>query len=122
MRGITDGVTGLVTQPVKEAKAGGALGFMRGEVLLVEDRLLQKVLQHDMCCHCLNFYSHPCILAGVGMGLLGVAVKPMLGLADGVTSIVQGVSSVISNQQALSVVRPPRPLPWYASPVHHVPM
>ena len=41
-------------------------------------------------------------LRGVGMGTVGVAVKPLVGVADGVTSVVQGIAGSSAGSGAAS--------------------
>ena len=62
VHGITSGVTGLVTKPIREAQRNGVEGFFRG----------------------------------VGMGLLGAAVKPVLGITDGITSVASGIHNSVT--------------------------
>jgi hypothetical protein len=83
---------------MKEAKKGGALGFMKG--------------RHALLCKMFRKYDNV-LLLGVSKGILGVAVKPVVGVADGVTSIVQGVSSALGSARSADQVRPARPLAWY---------
>jgi len=47
-------------------------------------------------------------LKGVGLGVVGVAVKPVLGVADGFTSIAHGISNEVADSLRVSCVRPPR--------------
>lgn len=58
VRGLADGIGGLVTTPIKEARTGGVGGFFKG----------------------------------VGKGVVGVVVKPIVGVGDGVVSVIQGIS------------------------------
>jgi hypothetical protein len=45
---------------------------------------------------------------GLGMGLMGAAVKPVLGITDGFTAVAQGVSTEVGGVQTRARVRPPR--------------
>jgi len=49
-------------------------------------------------------------LKGVGLGVIGAAVKPVLGVTDGLVSITQGISNTVSNAQFIDQARPPRVL------------
>ena len=53
-------------------------------------------------------------MVGVGKGVVGVAVKPVLGVADGLTSVAQGISNQVSNVVAIGRMRPMRALERYA--------
>lgn len=55
-RGFTDGVSGLIKNPIKGAESGGFVGFARG----------------------------------VGTGMLGLVVKPVVGVTDAATDVLQG--------------------------------
>lgn len=52
-------------------------------------------------------------MVGVGKGVVGVAVKPVLGVADGLTSVAQGISNQVSNVVAIGRMRPMRALERY---------
>jgi hypothetical protein len=45
---------------------------------------------------------------GVGFGVVGAAVKPVLGIADGISSIAHGISNELGDSAATHQVRPPR--------------
>merc|ERR1711871_1353151 len=45
---------------------------------------------------------------GVGLGVLGVAVKPVLGVADGISTIVKGVASEVGNRKICARMRSAR--------------
>lgn len=47
---------------------------------------------------------------GIGLGLLGAAVKPMMGFTDGLTSIASGISNQVDPHKLYVHVRPPRAL------------
>ena len=47
-------------------------------------------------------------LRGVGLGIIGVAVKPVLGVTDGLTSVAQGISNQVGDKICHIPVRPPR--------------
>jgi len=47
-------------------------------------------------------------LKGLGLGLVGAAVKPVLGITDGFTAMAQGVSTEVGGTHTRSRVRPPR--------------
>eukprot|EP01041_Mallomonas_annulata_P004154 gene4154-8257_t len=49
-------------------------------------------------------------LKGVGLGVIGAAVKPVLGVTDGIASITQGISNTVGNVQVVEQIRPPRVL------------
>lgn len=51
-------------------------------------------------------------LKGVGLGVLGVAVKPVIGVSDGLTSIAQGFSSQVSDITPVEHIRPMRAMSW----------
>ncbi|CAN0493785.1 unnamed protein product, partial [Ectocarpus sp. 8 AP-2014] len=55
-RGLTDGVSGLIKNPLKGAESGGLAGFAKG----------------------------------VGTGMLGLVVKPVVGVTDAATDLLQG--------------------------------
>lgn len=56
-RGLSDGVSGLIKNPLKGAERGGFAGFAKG----------------------------------VGTGMLGLVVKPVVGVTDAATDLLQGV-------------------------------
>jgi hypothetical protein len=47
---------------------------------------------------------------GLGLGLIGAAVKPVIGLSDGITSVAQGISNQVDPGVKANHVRPPRAL------------
>ena len=47
-------------------------------------------------------------IRGVGMGVLGAAVKPVLGVTDGLASVAHGISNELSDQDTRERIRPPR--------------
>jgi len=47
-------------------------------------------------------------MKGVGMGVVGVAMKPVLGVTEGVASLAQGISNEITEVTVWQPVRPPR--------------
>ncbi len=47
-------------------------------------------------------------IRGVGMGVLGAAVKPVIGVTDGLTSVAHGISNELSDNVTRNHVRPPR--------------
>jgi hypothetical protein len=47
---------------------------------------------------------------GLSLGIIGAAVKPVLGLSDGITSVVQGISNQVDPALKACHVRPPRAL------------
>ena len=49
-------------------------------------------------------------LRGVGLGLVGVAVKPVIGVTEALGSVAQGLSSQVSENTAIWPCRPPRAL------------
>eukprot|EP01038_Epipyxis_sp_PR26KG_P007511 gene7511-10233_t len=49
-------------------------------------------------------------LRGVGLGLVGAAVKPMMGFADGISSVAYGISNQVDQNRLAVHVRPPRAL------------
>jgi hypothetical protein len=49
-------------------------------------------------------------LRGVGFGVVGAAVKPVLGLADGISSLAHGISNELGDSSATHQVRPARAL------------
>ena len=53
------------------------------------------------------------LMVRVGEGVVGVAVKPVLGVADGLTSVAQGISNQVSNVVAIGRMRPMRALERY---------
>ncbi|CAN0331147.1 unnamed protein product, partial [Ectocarpus sp. 13 AM-2016] len=78
-RGLTDGVSGLIKNPLKGAESGGFAGFAKG----------------------------------VGTGMLGLVVKPVVGVTDAATDLLQGEyekTDVFSPQHACFQVRPRRVL------------
>ena len=48
------------------------------------------------------------IFAGIGKGVAGVAVKPILGITDGLTTIVSSITSEVNDDAFSSQKRPPR--------------
>jgi hypothetical protein len=49
-------------------------------------------------------------IKGIGLGLVGAAVKPILGIADGITSVASGISYQVDPSKKFSHVRPQRAL------------
>jgi hypothetical protein len=47
---------------------------------------------------------------GIGLGLMGAAVKPVMGLSDGLTSVAHGISNQVDPNKIYVYVRPPRAL------------
>eukprot|EP01041_Mallomonas_annulata_P001683 gene1683-3255_t len=47
-------------------------------------------------------------LRGVGLGVIGAAVKPLLGVTDGLASVAQGISNQVGDSAARLQARPPR--------------
>lgn len=77
MRGFADGISGVFTAPVKEARTGGIGGFFKG----------------------------------VGKGVVGLAVKPLVGVSDAMVSVIQGASQAAQDLEVHVPVRPRRALP-----------
>ena len=48
MRGFADGIGGLVTTPLKEAKTGGVGGFFKGERVLLKGS--SGITAYRSCC------------------------------------------------------------------------
>ena len=46
----------------------------------------------------------------IGLGVIGVAVKPVLGVADGISSTMQGISYNVGDYRTPEVIRGPRHL------------
>ncbi len=49
-------------------------------------------------------------MKGVGMGIAGVAVKPVLGLTDGLSSIASGLNQQINNDNGSTAAQQIRPM------------
>ena len=47
-------------------------------------------------------------MKGIGLGVAGVVTKPILGVTDGLASLVHGISNQVSDSIAISLARPPR--------------
>lgn len=47
---------------------------------------------------------------GMGLGLLGAVVKPLMGVTDGVSAVANGISNQVTNEVAYTQVRPVRAL------------
>ena len=47
-------------------------------------------------------------MRGVGKGVIGVAVKPVIGVTDGITHMAQGISNELSDTVEKKHLRPPR--------------
>lgn len=47
-------------------------------------------------------------LRGIGLGIIGAAVKPVLGVTDGITSVAQGISNQVGDVPVRIQARPPR--------------
>lgn len=77
VRGFADGIGGVFTAPIKEARTGGIGGFIKG----------------------------------VGKGVVGLAVKPIVGVSDAVVSVIQGASQAAQDLEVHTPVRPRRALP-----------
>ena len=52
----------------------------------------------------------PGLLQGFGLGLIGLAVKPVMGLADGIVTVANGISNQVDPVKIYIHVRPPRAL------------
>lgn len=52
----------------------------------------------------------PGFFRGIGLGLMGAAVKPVLGLTDGITLVASGIQNQVSENVTVSRVRPARAL------------
>jgi len=52
----------------------------------------------------------PGFLKGLGLGIIGAAVKPMIGFSDGIASVAQGISNAVDINAKTTHVRPPRAL------------
>ena len=82
VRGVWDGVSGVVKAPLRGAERHGMEGFAKG----------------------------------IGKGLLGLLVKPMIGLSDAATDVMIGVQGSVEGKSSLlrgsrhSQVRPRRPM------------
>ncbi len=80
VRGVWDGVTGVVRAPLRGAERHGMEGFAKG----------------------------------VGKGLLGLLVKPMIGLSDAATDVMIGVQGSVEGKKLRgsrhAQVRPRRPM------------
>lgn len=82
VRGVFDGVTGVVKAPLRGAERHGMEGFAKG----------------------------------IGKGLLGLLVKPMIGLSDAATDVMIGVQGSVEGESSLlrgsrhAQVRPRRPM------------
>lgn len=82
MRGVWDGVSGVVRAPLRGAERHGVEGFAKG----------------------------------VGKGLLGLLVKPMIGLSDAATDVMIGVQGSVEGKKGSlrggrqTQVRPRRPM------------
>ena len=70
---VLHGVTGVVMNPIKEAKKDGVKGFAKG----------------------------------VGKGVVGLVAKPITGVADLVTSTVQGIGEAFENEKEIQRKRNP---------------
>ena len=45
---------------------------------------------------------------GIGLGMAGVVTKPILGVSDGIASLVHGISNQVSDSIIIKTARPPR--------------
>ena len=54
---------------------------------------------------------------GVGLGLIGAAVKPVMGLTDGLTSLASGISKSVGEASVYVQVRPARAMERSAAEV-----
>ena len=54
---------------------------------------------------------------GVGLGLIGAAVKPVMGLTDGLTSLASGISKSVGETSVYVQVRPSRAMERSATEV-----
>lgn len=50
----------------------------------------------------------PGLLKGIGLGLIGAAVKPLMGVTDGLSSVANGILNQVNVSQMYCRVRPPR--------------
>lgn len=79
VRGVLEGVTGVVRAPMRGAERHGVEGFAKG----------------------------------IGKGLLGLLVKPMIGISDAATDVMLGVKSSVKMKggaQRYQQLRPRRPM------------
>lgn len=93
------------------AKSGGLYGgFIDGGESLISGissgvkGLVSKPIEEAATGGVVGFFR------GIGLGMLGAAVKPLVGFAEGVTSIAAGLSNQIDTANQLVHVRPPRAL------------
>jgi hypothetical protein len=47
-------------------------------------------------------------IRGVGLGVVGAAVKPIMGISDGIASVSQGLTNAVSENTVVTQSRPPR--------------
>ena len=47
-------------------------------------------------------------MKGIGLGVAGVVTKPILGVSDGIASLVHGISNQVSDSIVIKTARPPR--------------
>ena len=47
-------------------------------------------------------------MKGIGLGVAGVVTKPILGVSDGIASLVHGISNQVSDAIVIKTARPPR--------------
>jgi hypothetical protein len=52
----------------------------------------------------------PGLLKGIGLGLIGAAVKPLMGVTDGISSLANGIVNQVNINKVYCHVRPPRAL------------
>jgi hypothetical protein len=50
------------------------------------------------------------LLKGIGLGLIGAAVKPLIGVTDGLTTVASGILNQVSVSPVYRHIRPPRAL------------
>ena len=101
----------VTRRQVSQASKGGVLeGLVDGSESVISgissgvSGLFRKPIEEGAKGGMLGF------VVGVGKGVVGVAVKPVLGVADGITSVAQGISNQVSNAVAITRMRPMRAL------------
>lgn len=87
-RGIAEGVGGIVLKPYEGAQKGGAIGAVKGFAQGIAGAAFSKTL-----------HFHRRLRPGV-------AVKPAVGVLDGVGNVLQGVSQTASNVTIVPRIRP----------------
>jgi hypothetical protein len=93
---------------IKAAQGGIASGFLSGGESIVSgftsglSGLVTKPYEEGKKAGALGFVK------GIGMGIVGAAIKPVMGVTDGISSVAQGFTQQLADVAVINNVRPCR--------------